>query len=136
MAGLVGSALGLVYSATAHWASGCATSGSAPVVHEGHEHKDSCAGGDGWDSLYGYGEDDQLYGGKERDEIRGATGHDELIDAAGTYDTDSVCDGAGGDLVDYKDGDWRDELYTTDGSFGLVADGPDEYETSVTSCPM
>ncbi len=136
VAALTGSALGLVYSAVAHTGSTCTASGSSPQVWQGHEHADTCYAGNGYDSMYGYGDNDTLGGELERDDLRGATGDDTLTDGKGNYDTDSVCDGDGSDYINVADGDYRDWLWTSDGFFSMAIDGPAEGSTAVASCPF
>lgn len=132
-AALLGTSVGLVYSATAH--EGCYVSGSSPQVWEGDEHAQYCYAGNGWDSMYGYGDNDTLGGELERDEIRGATGNDVLTDGKGNFDTDSVCDGDGTDSVNTADSDGRDVLRSSDGTFTFYSDQGDS-ASNVSSCPF
>jgi Ca2+-binding RTX toxin-like protein len=132
-AAMVGSVLGAVYSATAH--SGCTVLAGPPTVYQGDEHQNSCYGGSGWDSLYGFGDNDTLGGETGADQIRGATGNDTLTDGAGSDDADSVCDGSGSDIIRINDGDFKDNVDSPDGIYGIQKDDGDR-ENIVASCPF
>jgi Ca2+-binding RTX toxin-like protein len=80
-------------------------------VWNGDANPNYCDGGNGKDSMYGYGANDQLFGGTGADLIRGATGDDILDDTAGGLETDKTCDGSGADHSDVADGDGKDTIY-------------------------
>lgn len=84
------------------------------TYHYGQEDQQNhCAGGDGKDQLYGYGQPDELHGGLDQDVLRGATGGDKLWDQPGTDagDTDGVCLGDGSDYSNVDDLDGKDEVW-------------------------
>lgn len=92
--------------------------GKEPVAdwtyHYGQEeNQNHCAGGDGKDNLYGYGQPDELHGGLDRDVLRGATGDDKLWDQPGSDagDYDGVCLGDGADYSNVLDMDGKDEVW-------------------------
>lgn len=70
-------------------------------------------GGDGQDSMFGYGSRDILGGGRDRDKMRGAFGNDDLTDTVGDGDNDKACDGYGNDLIDFDDLDGDDHFHWT-----------------------
>lgn len=99
----------------------------------------TAAGGDGADTLEGYGGDDAIYGGKgadvivgweSHDTLHGGSGNDTLVDPHGpdfgqSPDSDVVYDGPGDDVVKVKDGDGDDTLCTVDGETFDEADPGD-----------